>query len=287
MTAPHNPRFLHGPDRTVNDLIMSLGLEGWKPLVTALLLPPAPFLLMVLVGARLMFRRRLLAWCLVLLGVAGVWFSATPALGKLMRQTVHPVPLPISDERIAELAKAADNRRTAIVVLGGGLRELSPEYRMSNLSPASVERLRYGIWLARQTRLPLVFTGGLGHGARPGATEAEIASRIAEQEFRFPLRWTEDRSRDTAENGLLTVPLLKADGIQQVVLVSHDYHLRRAMRAFERGAEHAGVTMRFEPAPMGMRPPHEWELADFLPSRTGFFDNHLVLHEWLGYLLGA
>ncbi|MBT9486645.1 MAG: YdcF family protein [Rubrivivax sp.] len=271
----------------MNDLIMSLGLEGWKPLVTALLLPPAPFLLLVLVGARLMFRRRLLAWCLVLLGVAGVWFSATPAVGKLMRQTLHPVPLPISDERIAELAKGGDNRRTAIVVLGGGSRDLSPEYGMSNLTPASVERLRYGIWLARQTKLPLAFTGGLGHGARPGATEAEIASRMAEQEFRFPLRWTEDRSRDTAENGLLTVPLLKADGIQRVVLVSHDYHMRRVLRAFERGAAHSQATMRFELAPMGMRPPHEWELADFLPSRGGFYDNHLVLHEWLGYLLGA
>lgn len=266
---------------------MSLGLEGWKPLVNALLLPPAPFLLLVLVGARLMFRRRLLAWCLVLLGVAGVWLSATPALGKLMRQTVHPVPPAISEDTLAALAKGVDNRRTAIVVLGGGRRELSPEYGSANLTPVSIERLRYGLWLARQTKLPVAFTGGLGHGARPGATEAEIASRIAEQEFRLPLRWTEERSRDTQENGLLTVPLLKADGIERVVLVTHDYHMRRALRAFERGAEHAGVAMRFEPAPVGLYPAYQWEWQDYLPGRTGFFDNHLMLHEWLGYLLGA
>ena len=271
----------------MNDLILSLGLEGWKPLVSALLLPPVPFLLLVLVGARLMFRRRLLAWCLILLGVAAVWLSATPALGKLMRQTVHPVPPPLSEERIAELAKGGDARRTAIVVLGGGRRELSPEYGSANLTPISMERLRYGIWLARQTRLPLAYTGGLGHGARPGATEAEIASRIAEQEFRLPLRWAEDGSRDTQENGLLTVPLLKADGIQRVVLVTHDYHMRRALRAFERGADHARATMQFELAPVGLYPAYQWEWEDYLPGRSGFYDNHLMLHEWLGYLLGA
>jgi uncharacterized SAM-binding protein YcdF (DUF218 family) len=270
----------------VNDLMMSLGLESWKPLVTALLLPPAPLLLLVLVGARLMFRRRLLAWCLILLAVAGLWITATPALGKLMRQGLHPVPPALSAETIAALRTEA-SKQTAIVVLGGGRRELSPEYGMSNLTPISIERLRYGLWLARETRLPVAFSGGLGHGGRPGASEGEIANRVAEREFNRPLRWTEERSRDTHENGLLTVPLLQSDGINRIVLVTHDYHMRRAVRAFQRGAEHAGVALSILPAPVGLLPEYEWEWTDVLPGRSGFSDNHLMLHEWLGYLLGA
>ena len=57
----------------MNDIFLTLGIEAWKPVVGALLLPPLPLLLLILVGARLMFRRRLLAWLLILLGVMGLY----------------------------------------------------------------------------------------------------------------------------------------------------------------------------------------------------------------------
>lgn len=267
---------------------MSLGLESWKSLVAVLILPPVPLILLVLVGARLVFRRRMLAWTLILLGCAGLWLSATAGLGKLMRITVHVPPPALTEAAIAELRKAGDTLPgTAIVVLGGGRHELSPEYGVSNLTPISIERLRYGIWLGRETRLPVAYTGGIGHGGRPGATEAEIAARIAEREFQRPLKWTEDRSRDTTENGLLTVPLLQAAGVQRIVLVTHDYHMPRALRAFHRAAEREGRPLEILAAPVGLRPMYEWEWQDWMPSRGGFSDSHLMLHEWLGYLLGA
>lgn len=269
----------------MNDLITTWGLEGLKPMVSALLLPPVPLLLLVLVGARLMFRHRLLAWVLVLAGVGGIWITATPALGKLMRQGLYPVPQALDASRIAELRRQGED--TAIVVLGGGSRPLSPEYGMSNLSPIGMERLRYALWLSRETRLPVAYSGGLGHGARPGATEAEIAARIAEREFGRPLRWLEDRSRDTAENALLTTPILQAAGIRRIVLVTHDFHQPRAARAFSRAAQRIGLALEIVPAPMGMVPGYEWRWQDFVPGRTGFADSQLILHEWLGYWLGA
>jgi hypothetical protein len=102
----------------MNELFLSLGIEGWKPLASTLLLPPVPMLLLVLVGARLMFRRRLLAWLLILLN---------------------------------ELKRAP---KTAIVVLGGGRGAYAPKYGMSTLHPRTVDRLRHGLWLARETNLP-------------------------------------------------------------------------------------------------------------------------------------
>lgn len=269
----------------MNDLIVSFGLEGWKPTVAALLLPPLPLLLLILVGARLMFRSRLLAWCLILLGCLGLWTLSTPAFGKWMRATLHPVPPALSEARIAELRR--DAVPTAIVVLGGGKRELSPEYGLSNLSLIGLERLRYGVWLARQTRWPILFSGGLGHGGRPGSSEAEIAARIAEREFGQPIRWLEDRSRDTTENALLSVPLLREQGVARIVLVTHDFHQRRALRAFERAARRDGTALAIVPAPVGLSPVYEWEAGDFLPGRQGWYDSHLLLHEMLGYLLGA
>ena len=269
----------------MNDLIVTFGLEGWKPLVSALLLPPLPLLLLVLVGARLMFRRRLLAWSLVLVGCGALLLLSMPAFGKWMRATVHPVPPALSDERLADLLR--EPMPTAIVVLGGGKRELSPEYGVSNLSLLGLERLRYGVWLARRTKWPMLYSGGLGHGGRPGATEAEIAARIAEREFGLPFRWLEDRSRDTTENALLSVPILREQGIQRIVLVTHDFHMRRALRGFERAAAREGVALTVVPGPVGMTPVYEWEASDFLPGRQGWFDSHLLLHEMLGYALGA
>src|SRR5262245_975323 len=38
----------------VNDLFVLLGIQSWKPLLTALVLPPVPWLLLMLIGARMM-----------------------------------------------------------------------------------------------------------------------------------------------------------------------------------------------------------------------------------------
>jgi uncharacterized SAM-binding protein YcdF (DUF218 family) len=272
----------------LNDVVTALGLEGYKFLFAVLVLPPLPLLLLVLVGARLMFRHRALAWLLIMLGVVGLYLTATPALGRLISMTVHRPPPALTEREVESLAReAAKGPPTAIVVLGGGALPRQSEYGMSNLKPISIERLRYGIWLARRTGLPVAFSGGADLAGRLGTTEAEIAARIAEREFGLRLRWLEDRSSDTTENGLLTVPMLQQAGIQRIVLVTHDYHQKRAIRAFQRGAEHTLLPLQILPAPVGVIPSYEWQLTDWLPGGTGIQSSWLWIHEWFGYLLGA
>ncbi len=266
----------------MNEIFLTLGIESWKPLLSTLLLPPLPFLVLVLVGARLMFRRRLLAWLLVLLGVAGVWLSTTEAVGLGLTQWLLRPPPALSQAEIADLKRAP---KTAIVVLGAGRRLLAPEYGISSLKLHTVERLRYGIWLSRETGLPLAYSGGVGHGAPAGPSEAEIAARVAEREFGRPLRWQEGESRDTRENALKTVALLLPQGIEQIVLVTDGNHMRRALGNFERAA--AGARLRLVAAPMGLPSGGRLRLRDWLPSTDGFEDTCIALHEWLGILAGA
>ena len=266
----------------MNEIFFSLGLESWKPALSALILPPVPFLVLVLAGARLMFRRRLLAWLLVMTGVLGIWFTSTTALTQgLTMWLMKPTPV-LMDSQIAELKKAP---RTAIVVLGGGRRLLAPEYGVSTLRERGIERLRYGVWLSKETGLPLAFSGGVGHGDEPGPSEAEIAARIAERELGRPLRWVETESRDTRENAFKTVPLLQAQGIEQIVVVTHGYHMTRSMLNFQRATE--GKTMRLVAAPMGLVPRGRLRFSDWVPTAAGFEGNRLVLHEWLGRMMGA
>jgi uncharacterized SAM-binding protein YcdF (DUF218 family) len=268
----------------MNDLLAQLGLESWKAVVGAAVLPPVPLLLLVLLGARLMFTRRLLAWFLVLLAVAGLWFSCTNVVGHALSDWLLKPPRALGSSDIAELKRTP---KTVIVVLGGGRQLVAPEYGLSNLKPRSVERLRYGVWLARETGLPLGFSGGLGHWTSDGPSEAEIAARIAEREFGIKLRHQESESRDTRENGARMVALLKPLGVEQIVLVTHDYHMRRALRNFESAVVAHGGGIRVIAAPMGLPMGGAPTLLDWFPSIEGFERVRVVGHEWLGYLLGA
>jgi len=172
-------------------------------------------------------------------------------------------------------------------VLGAGRKREAPEYGSADLKPMTLERLRYGLWLGRQTRLPVGYSGGLGFGSPPGPTEAAIAARIAERDFNARLRWLEDRSRDTNENARYSVPLLRAAGIDRIVLVTHGFHQRRALAAFERAAAQDGAAMRVIAASVGLPPPGALEPGDWLPSSEGFAMTRLALHEWLGRIAGA
>jgi uncharacterized SAM-binding protein YcdF (DUF218 family) len=276
----------------MNDLVLSLGLAQFKPLVTALLLPPVPLLLLILLGGLLMLRRRLLAWLLLLTGIVGIWLCSTSGMSRqLMWHLLHTPPALTQADLAAFKREARGPTQTAIVVLGGGRRTLAPEYGTAMLHTRSVERLRYGLWLSRETGLPVAFSGGVGRGETSGPTEAELAARIAQNEFNRPLRWLENKSRDTSENATQSVALLRDQGITHIVLVTHAYHMPRAMRNFERaaaaGGQAAGPTIKLQAAPLGVPERLAWQWADWLPSHRGVEENRLVWHEWLGWVFGA
>ena len=268
----------------MNGLLLALGIEGWKPTLTALVLPPVPLLLLVLAGAWLLTRRRVLGSLLLALGCAGLWLMGTEAAAMAIERSVLKPPPALSASAIAALRRAP---KTAIVVLGGGRVMLALEYGVSSLKPRSIDRLRYGIHLGRETGLPVVFSGGVGYGAQPGLSEAEIAARIAEREFGFKLRWLETESRDTRENALRSVALLRQQGIEHIVLVTQAYHMPRALKHFENAAAAAGPALRLTPAPMDKTPDGHLQVTDWLPSLQGYENTRLNLHEWLGWLLGA
>jgi len=269
----------------VNSLFVLLDLESWKPLLTAFLLPPVPFLLLTLFGARLLLARRGLGWLVILISVSLLWLSACAGTGQWLSRVLLKPPPALSSERITELKNQAQTRKVAaIVVLGGGVEAYAPEYRLSNLLHSSLERLRYGIWLGRETGLPVAFSGGVGWGAADSVPEAQVASRVAAQEFGRPLRWVEDSSRDTRENGANSVALLRQSGISHVIVVTHGWHMKRAVRSFERAA---GGDMRIEAAPMGLAATSRPDGVLWLPSNSGHALVRSVLRELAGLAAGA
>ncbi|MDH4060975.1 MAG: YdcF family protein [Aquincola sp.] len=273
----------------MNEIFLSLGIESWKPVLSALLLPPVPLLLLTLFGARLMFWRRGLGWLLIVLAVLGLWLASCSAAGEWLQKSVLSPPPALSADRIADMRKAMASGKgsIAVVVLGGGREASSPEYGVASLSPLALERLRYGIWLGRDIGAPVMYSGGLAHAAEPGAAEAEIAAEIATREFMRPLRWAEPRARDTRENAQFSTAMLKEQGIQQVVVVTHGWHMPRALRAFKEAAQRNDAKWEIVAAPMGLARRVERPALRWMPSGEGFMLVRSVLREKLGWWLGS
>lgn len=257
-------------------------------MLTALLLPPVPFLMLMLLGAWLLGRRRSAGWWVLTLGAVGIWFSCTEVAAEALQRALLGPTQALSAQELRRLGSGdTAAQRSAIVVLGGGRELFAAEYGDANLNPSSLARLRYGLWLGRQTALPVAYSGGVGHAQPQGRSEAEIAARIARSEFGQPLKWTEGHSRDTRENAAFTVALLRPAGVTRIVLVTHGWHMPRSVRAFEQAIARQGAGIGVVAAPIGMTRQVSQPLLRWLPSTEGYVTTRSVWRETLGLLGGA
>lgn len=269
----------------MNALITEYGLAQWKAVLTALALPPVPFIVLAAVGAWLLWGRRTIGWLFVGLAAAGLWLGACAGVGQTLVHLLLPTPPALTPNQVEQLGLEARGRRdVTIVVLGGGREVYAPEYGVASLSAPSLERLRYGLWLGRQTGIPVGFSGGVGWAQSDGLSEAEIASRIAADEFERALKWIEDQSRDTRENAARSVPILDRMGMHEIVLVTHVWHMPRALRAFEAASQ---GRYRITAAPIGLAWREDRQLLLWLPSTEGFQSVRHALRERLALWSGA
>ena len=261
--------------------VISLDYSGIKTLLLAVLLPPAPLLLLAAWGGWRLRRGRRFGGLLLGLALVGVWLSATEAGGELLSRAVGQ-PVALAPAQVNALRGRTDG---AVLVLGGGVRRRAPEFDAGIPTRITAERLAYGVWVARRSGWPLAFSGGIGWTATElREPEAAIVGRVAAQDYGLALRWMEASSRDTRENAAHTLPLLAQAGVKQVVLVTHDAHMRRALRAFETEAAPLGLTI--VPAPVGLRDDALSSFDDWCPSVEGFARVRYVVYETLAWWAG-
>jgi uncharacterized SAM-binding protein YcdF (DUF218 family) len=246
-----------------------------KPLLSALLLPPLAPLLLALIGWLLAVKKKRGGLALVLFALALLGLLSCHGTAVWLSRSILPQFAPLAIDQLKT------GQVQAIVVLGGGVLPLAPEYGQAQPRAETAARLRYGVWLARQSGLPVAFSGGLGWAAHASQTESEavVARRAAQQDYGVTLRWLERDSRDTADNARFLAPLLMRDGVQRIALVTHAWHMPRSVAAFEK----AGLVV--VAAPMGFVLPDENQLLEWLPSAHGLLASRQVLREWLGIVV--
>jgi len=99
-----------------------------------------------------------------------------------------------------------------------------------------------------------------------------------ERDFDVPVTWSDDQSRTTYENALYTARLLSPDHIASVIIVTHAWHLPRALWAFE----HAGLHALPWPVPRDVV--RLQRIDDVLPSIAALHESSYALHEMIGGL---
>lgn len=244
-----------------------------KPILTALVLPPALPLLCVLLGGLLAWRRRVRTGvALVVASALAFWLVCCQAVAMCLAAHLLPQVEPIPRERLAGVG--------AIVVLGGGVLPNAPEYGAPQPNASTLGRLRYAALLARTSGKPVAFAGGVGWASAHSsmAPEAEVA-RAAIVQFGVPLRWADASSRDTGENAREVARLLQPAGIGRIALVTDSWHMPRSVLAFRR----AGFDV--VPAPTGFPAGQTRALLSWLPSAEGLTLSRQVLREALGLAL--
>jgi uncharacterized SAM-binding protein YcdF (DUF218 family) len=204
---------------------------------------------------------------LILLSTTALYALSTPWVGHFLLQTLE-ISRPICTD--------ATTRADAIVVLGGGRRIDSAEYGGDTLNGISLERLRYAAQLYRSSGLPILVTGGKPSGGT--LAEGRIMQHILQSEYGIPTRWVEDAALTTWDNARLSAQLLKPSGARHIVLVTHAWHLRRAIPLFE--AQGLSVI----PAGIQFSSTRIDSILDCLPTPAGLRDSTFALHEWLGIL---
>lgn len=239
-----------------------------KKILAALILPPAGPILLALFGLWLL-RAKSRRWqhggaALATLSLLGLLVLSLPVVGNALMAPLEPHP-PIAPEQL--------RRVQAIVILGGGSYFAAPEYGGDTVSHYTLERLRYGARLGRESSLPVLVTGGAPFGGR---AEAESMREALERDFGIKVRSVESAARDTAENARLSAPLLKAAGVTRIALVSHGWHLPRAIALFRaQGFEVVPAPTAFTTFPPSL-------VYRLLPNDLE--DTRQALHEYLGML---
>lgn len=229
----------------------------------AAVLPPVGPMALAFVGFLLLRRAPRAGRAMIWAGAGSLVLLCLPVVSRLLAAPFDRPPLDLAEARQAQ----------AIVILGGGTRRRAPEYGGDTLGRLTLERVRYGARVARQTGLPVLVSGGQLLEAE--STEAALMSDALRDEYGIEVRWAERRSRNTRENARFSAPMLKEDGVGTVVLVAHAFDMPRARAEFE------AAGLRTIAAPTGLSANAPLRATDFVPTAAALLASYYSLYELL------
>lgn len=232
-------------------------------LLSDLVLPPTSLVAVSLLGLPLLRHRRALGVTLIAVAQLALLALSVPVVAMALARPLEPPPVQAAELKTAE----------AIVILAGGSNRGSPEWGGETVKTYTLQRVRYGARLARETGLPVYVTGGKPAGGK--LAEATLMKDVLEREFSVPVRWAELESATTAENARFTARDLNAAGISRVALVTDAMHMPRSQRAFERAG------LRVIACPTAYAAQRPFSPKQLVPGIVALNLSNSALREWV------
>lgn len=236
-------------------------------LVGAVLVPPASLILLGLLGWAMRRRRPALGNALTGFSLAALLLLSLPVTAYSLMTRLEPPPL------------AATGDAQAIVILAGGVSRGAVDWGGDTVSLFTLQRVRYGAALARRSALPVLVTGAAPDDGLPG--EAAMMRDLLRDEFGVPVRWFDERAHTTAGNAREAAALLRAAGVQRILLVTSAFHMPRARAAFER----TGLQVVAAPTGYFGYAGGAFEWTHLVPSGDALRVSYLALREMAAGLL--
>ncbi len=227
------------------------------------LIPPNLFILLAMIGVLIAWRRQPLGLAVATAAIGLVYLAAMPVTAGLLIRWA---------EAFDEPTLPSDKPPDAIVVLSADARRSDIPGVPDTVGQLTLERLAEAARQWRRLRLPILVSGG---GPR-GQSLAVLMSRVLQEDFRVPVQWREERSKNTFENALYSAEILRGAGIRAALVVAQPWDMARALWSFRV----VGYPVVPSPTPEGGNAP--LSVAAFLPQVPALLKSYYALHELIG-----
>ena len=240
-------------------------------IIQTLLMPPALMIIIMLTGLITLRWSQRYGRILIISGILLLVTASLPVITNPLLASMESIPALNSTQMKMTGA-------SAIVVLGGGSYLNAPEYDGDTVSSPTLERIRYAAYIHKQTKLPVLVTGGRVFDYVKTA-EATSMKKVLENEFGTPVRWPEDQARNTWENAQYSYRILKQERITKIILVTHALHMPRSIMSFE------AAGFEVVPAPLGfLHNRDDFNIFVLLPRAGAIYNLSQLMHEVIGTL---
>lgn len=179
----------------------------------------------------------------------------------------------------------------AIVLLGGGTDPAISPRKMVEINGAG-DRILYAARLYKDGKAPVILASGGNvtlFGERPSTPASEMAEILEFMGIPHQAIWLQPDSQNTYEDALYSARMLKAKGINRVILVTSALHMPRSVALFEK----QGIQVIPAPADFTITVDN-WQqlrennlagqIIDLLPNTSNLGLTNNALKEYLGWL---
>jgi len=239
------------------------------------LIPPNLFILLTVIGLVLAWRWTRLGLVVATFGGALLYLASTPVVADYLIGSVKNLAgaIPILPSNASP---------GAIIVLSADYRKSDTPGQSRTVGPMTLERLAEAAREVRRLGLPVLVSGGRPDGI--GDSLAAMMSTVLEDDFRVPVRWREDRSRNTFENAAFSADILRRAGVPSALLITHCRDMARALWSFH-AVGYPVIPAICSSQQTGRRGPDEpssLSVSSFFPQVPSLLVSYRALHELIG-----